>query len=191
MRSGLVALLVVGVVLFGLGAGTWAYFSDTEVSAGNYIQAGTLDLVVNGVGTFDASLDEGDGIAPGDSGSWDITLQNSGTVNGLLTATFANYQYIEGTPDSIDEGTSDLRDVVYITMDLDGTPVDLSAFDTNNDGKVSLTELENQTIDLGPLNAASSKTLTVHWEIDPDADNGIQGDKIQFDINFALTQSHS
>jgi len=189
MKAVFVAMFLVGLVAAGIGAGTWAYFSDTETSSGNYIAAGTLDLVVNGVGTFDTSLG-GDGIGPGDSNSWDITIQNAGTVDGTLTLKFTGYDYTEGTPATIDPaGSDDLRDVTYITLSLGGNPVDISALDTNEDGHVSLSELENQVIDLGALTAGSSETLTVSWEIDYNADNGIQGDTIQFDIEFHLQQS--
>jgi len=44
------------------------------------------------------------------------------------------------------------------------------------DRKVSLFELENQGILLGLLDISSSRTLTISWEIDPNVDNGIQGD---------------
>ena len=37
-------LLVIGFVLMATGAGTLAYFSDTETSSGNTLTAGTLDL---------------------------------------------------------------------------------------------------------------------------------------------------
>ena len=37
-------LLIVGVSLMLLGAGTATYFSDTERSSGNYFNVGTLDL---------------------------------------------------------------------------------------------------------------------------------------------------
>lgn len=189
MKNGLLALLVVGVVLSGLAAGTWAYFDDTETSSGNYIAAGTLDLEVNGVGTFDVSIGE-DGIGPGDSDSWDITVQNAGTVDGTLTLKFTNYDYTEGTPSTVHpSGSHDLGDVTYITLYLDGNPFDISGLDDNGDGHVSLSELKDQVINLGALTAGSSETLTVSWEIDSNADNGIQGDTIQFDIEFALTQS--
>ena len=36
----IVAVLIIGMV----GAGTWAYFSDTETSTGNTFTAGTLNL---------------------------------------------------------------------------------------------------------------------------------------------------
>ncbi|ASJ01390.1 TasA family protein [Thermococcus gorgonarius] len=195
MKAVFVAMLLVGLVAVGVGAGTWAYFSDTETSSGNYIQAGTLDLEVSGVGQFHTSQVVGgvggDGIAPGDSDSWDITIHNAGSVDGTLTATFKNYVYTtEGSSTDPDiTGTSDLRDVTYITMTLGGNPVDLSSYDTNGDTHVSLSELENQQIDLGALAHGTSETLTITWTIDPNADNGIQGDKIQFDIEFYLEQS--
>ena len=44
MRSALFAFFLVGIVVLAVGYGTWAYFSDIEVSAGNHIEAGTLDI---------------------------------------------------------------------------------------------------------------------------------------------------
>lgn len=44
----LTSLLVIGVVGSAMGAGTMAYFSDTETSKGNTIAAGSLDLSLNG-----------------------------------------------------------------------------------------------------------------------------------------------
>ncbi|NJE54490.1 SipW-dependent-type signal peptide-containing protein [Thermococcus sp. 21S9] len=46
MRSAFFALFLAGLVVVAVGYGTWAYFSDVEVSAGNYVTADTLDLVL-------------------------------------------------------------------------------------------------------------------------------------------------
>ena len=65
----LALVLVIGLV----GAGTYAYFSDTESSTGNTLTAGTLDLNIDGgdiaVTTFDVS-----DVAPGDNGTASSTL---------------------------------------------------------------------------------------------------------------------
>ncbi|MBU3967163.1 MAG: M73 family metallopeptidase [Euryarchaeota archaeon] len=44
MKQIMQGLLVIGFVLMATGAGTLAYFSDTETSSGNTLTAGTLDL---------------------------------------------------------------------------------------------------------------------------------------------------
>jgi spore coat-associated protein N len=46
MKSIALAFLLVGLVFAGIGYGTWAVYQDTETSSGNYVQAGTLDLVL-------------------------------------------------------------------------------------------------------------------------------------------------
>ncbi|MFA4667979.1 hypothetical protein QDY65_05565 [Pyrococcus kukulkanii] len=61
-------------------------------------------------------------------------------------------------------------------MALDGQQVDLANLMPMGDRKVSLFELENQGILLGLLDISSSRTLPISWEIDPNVDNGIQGD---------------
>jgi predicted ribosomally synthesized peptide with SipW-like signal peptide len=51
MNQVLVSLLTIGVLASFIGIGTYAYFSDTETSTGNSVQAGILDLTL-GTQTF-------------------------------------------------------------------------------------------------------------------------------------------
>jgi len=94
----LASLMMVALVCVLIGAGTFAYFNDTETSTGNTFTAGTLNLVPSTSGTGPAGkytvTAGGDGIngnvvfdrvAPGDSGSITWTLQNTGNLNGTLT----------------------------------------------------------------------------------------------------------
>ncbi|WP_297091176.1 TasA family protein [Thermococcus sp.] len=179
MKGALLSLVLVGMVVMGLGAGTWAYFSDTETSSGNYIMAGTLDLSVNGAGSVTQSVD-GDGVAPGDSGSWTIAVSNDGTVDGHLYVTISNVNPAENTPNSVDSGTWSIENAVILTIyDTSGNPV---ITDT-------LANLEGQQLDLGSLTAGQSVNIQVDWEIDSNADNGIQGDSVTFDMDFLLEQS--
>ena len=46
------AVLVIGLVSLAAGAGTYAYFSDTETSTGNTFTGGTLDLQIKADGNF-------------------------------------------------------------------------------------------------------------------------------------------
>jgi predicted ribosomally synthesized peptide with SipW-like signal peptide len=108
-RKLLVALLGVLLVAALAGAGTFAYFSDTETSNDNTFTAGTLDLTqtlnatgpsekvkvykdstevtppVSGNGeNLKAVFGGTAGLAPGDSGTITWTLQNAGSMTGYL-----------------------------------------------------------------------------------------------------------
>lgn len=52
----LASLLSIGIFASIVGAGTYAYFSDTETSTGNTMTAGVLDLWVNGQDTMILTL---------------------------------------------------------------------------------------------------------------------------------------
>ena len=73
----LLSLLVIGVVSVSAGAGTWAYFTDEEVTSGNTFTAGTVDL---SLGTVTIEVDA-DNMKPGDSKTLTIPLSNDGTLD--------------------------------------------------------------------------------------------------------------
>lgn len=73
-RRLLVGLIIIGIAAAGAGAGTVAYFSDTEQSAENTIVAGTLDL--SKVTTASSNVTN---IAPGDQ------VPTSGTMSFATT----------------------------------------------------------------------------------------------------------
>lgn len=47
MKKQLMSIMVIGIAALFLGAGTFAYFSDTETSVGNTFTAGTIDISLN------------------------------------------------------------------------------------------------------------------------------------------------
>ncbi len=91
----LLSLLVIGVVSVSAGAGTWAYFSDTETSSGNTFTAGTLDLAydINGGdwinGDDVASITVGN-MKPCDDGEVTLSFHNLGSHDGNLIVTLDN-----------------------------------------------------------------------------------------------------
>ncbi|ASJ01772.1 hypothetical protein A3L09_00090 [Thermococcus profundus] len=180
MKAGLIALFVIGLVAVGVGAQTWAQFSDTETSSGNTITAGTLILDVGDSFSVTTSTD-GDGVAPGDSGTKSITVQNIGSVNGHLYVTIKNVQVTDNPQDVDPAGTWDIRDAVILTI-----------YDTSGNAVTTdtLRNLENQQLDLGDLDPDDGQVqIQVGWQIDSNADNGIQGDSVSFDMEFYLEQS--
>jgi len=88
-RKVLLSIIIIGVVGALIGAGVFAYFSDTETSTGNTFTAGTMNLDLT-----DASDDGTESevatwvfsdIAPGDTdGVARLTITNTGTLSGYL-----------------------------------------------------------------------------------------------------------
>ena len=104
MNKVLTSLLVITIATSLVATGTFAYFSDTEVSTGNTFTAGTFDLTVDGANDPDVTtrvtLED---MAPGD---WEviepIELTNVGTIDGIADLHFNN---VVDEEDSIDSET--------------------------------------------------------------------------------------
>jgi len=80
----LMSILMIGVVAMAAGAGTIAFFSDTETSTGNTFTAGTLNLKVDdqdGVNIVKFMVTD---IKPGDSGVGTWKLTNAGSLDGYI-----------------------------------------------------------------------------------------------------------
>lgn len=177
------SLVLLGFVAVVVGAGTFAYFSDTEESTGNYIAAGTLDLKVNdkdNVGTvFEVS-----NLKPGDSGSQKFTLKNTGSLGGLLdiTVTMDDQENGQNEPEqqagdtSGDEGELCQYVKVWLDVNDDGQFTDGTDIDVTNG-------YQNYT-----LNADGEIDLYVSWDIDNTVGNEIQSDKCVIDLTFYLEQ---
>ena len=192
------ALIVITLV----GAGTFAYFSDTESSADNSLTAGTLDLNWNGgndsgVATFSESAK-----APGDSGTSSKTLANAGSLSGELDVaigTITNTGGAGGT--EFEGGDGELGGVALLAAYID---VDQSSgwnagdIGLKSDGTTYTSgDLLYATIDsydstswdaVETLAVSAADDFTIAWNIPTTAGNSIQGDSISFDITFTLEQ---
>ena len=113
---GLISALL--IVIAAAGVGTWASFNDVQTSTGNVITAGTLvlspaetgSLALNGHGggtmsaspsnfsnTADGHIDFSN-VAPGESGQYVFTLQNTGTVDGSITFPSPTVSFTQASP---------------------------------------------------------------------------------------------
>ncbi|MFB6135686.1 MAG: TasA family protein [Halobacteriaceae archaeon] len=176
-RKVLGGLTTIGVASAATGAGTMAYFSDTETSSDNTVAAGTLDLEISGSGTT-APVDVTNA-APGDSGSKVWELNNAGSIDGSsLTATVTDVtnsgdlgQYIDievGTDGDTDLGDGD--ETLLVDGDL-----------TSKDG--------SSGTDSNGLGTSETKYLYVKWEFPDNGDqNDAQGDQVTFNIEATLEQ---
>ncbi|ASJ05621.1 TasA family protein [Thermococcus barossii] len=182
----LASLVLVGIVLFGIGAGTWAYFDDTETSNGNYIAAGTLDLVVAGENPLSSNVEYSDYVYPGWSDSTYFPVENAGTIDGKL---YLDVSYTdspgetpepEPTPDN-----GELSQYLYVKIYYS----DDTTFDAGEivwEGYVSEWSGE---IELGDLPAGATKYIKVEASIDGSVGNEIQGDSLTVDVTFTLEQN--
>ncbi|MEE6211159.1 TasA family protein [Salarchaeum sp. III] len=192
-RRALGGLLTLGAAGAAGGAGTMAYFSDTEQSTDNTVSAGTLDLTSDGDNGPYTIIDV-DNKAPGWSASKTTPLQNDGTIAGNLSIEVDSVTEDSGdNPESEPNDTADLAEFLDVTISFDesekwsGKAVGLSS---------------GQTLELGTLpgdDGSTSKAFVVDLSIPTDASgvngysdiNAIQGDSVTVDATFHLEQQQS
>lgn len=208
MNKLLTSLLMITIATSLVATGTYAYFSDTEVSTDNTFTAGTFDLTVDGANdpdvTTKVTLED---MAPGD---WEvigpIELKNVGTIDGIADLHFRD---VVDTEDSMDTetgvyvGSSDseleadqigeIYDIsnqiwvdVWFDEDQDGVEDDGELIYA--DGEVTLNELEDVDFDIGDLPAGETADLYLSFHLDSATDNTYQGDYTTFDIEFTMHQ---
>ncbi len=192
------ALIVITVV----GAGTWAYFSDTETSADNSLTAGTMDLNVDGgntaVTTFSASA-----VQPGDSGSGRTTLSNVGNLTGELDIALSAITNTGATGSTeFEDGVGNLGSVARMAIYLDvdqsggwnagdiGLKADGTTYTSGSLQYATIDSYSGLTYDaVASLSGSASDDFTIEWQVPTSAGNNIQGDSVSFDITFTLEQA--
>lgn len=100
------SLAVTGAATAGAGAGTWAYFQDTESSTGNSVQAGTLELTYSNSGDFSYTIT---GVAPGD-GMGATTLDTINTTLSHGGSIPADHVEIDVNNRPMEDANGDLSD---------------------------------------------------------------------------------
>lgn len=182
-RRVLGGLATVGAASAAAGAGTMAYFSDTEESTDNTVSAGTLDLKADGGDSAVTTVNVSD-VAPGESGSDSTSLSNSGSIDGSVDLVFGSASNSEGdNPESEGDTSSpgDLGGVLEVTVSVGSTQVRSGTFNSVFDG----TEADANVA----LASGGSKDLTIDWSLPSSAGNDIQGDSVSGDITIELNQT--
>lgn len=209
---------MIGVIAGMAGAGTWAYFSDTETSVSNGFTAGTLGLKL-----ADPNETAADGvtqtwsagpIAPGaaPTSAW-VDLTNDGNIAANhVEINFAIGNVNVVTPieiSAIDD--ADITDSIDVTTMTYGTTAvtnlllqtttgtfdnaALEAADTDNDSIIQLDELNNVNLnDLVPVptpSSAQAQRFTMAIQLQAGTGNGNQGDDATLTLTFTLNQDAS
>ncbi len=210
-RKALLGLGTVGAAAAGTGAGTFAYFSDTESSSGNTVSAGTLNLTADGNdGSATTTVEVS--VAPGESDSGSTTLKNSGSLPGHLNfdlGALTNHENgvlepEQGAPGEDGESTGELGRA-HAAGGAHALDV-RAGFDTDQDGNIETVVLDSTNKD--PRNNVSGVTgieynpneaigndnevdFIFESSLPSDAGNAVQGDSVEFDITFELLQEPS
>ena len=182
MKKILISLMAIALVIGLVGAGTMAYFSDTETSSGNTFTAGTLNLHVDGANDpLPAKFTLTD-LAPGSSGAITYALANVGSINGYVDIEGVTVVNASGTTPE-PESTPDLGELganLLVTVTLDTTTVYSSAALNGFAGNWDVSE---------SLTAGSTINCVISWSIHDTVGNEIQGDIATVGMTFELAQT--
>lgn len=195
-----VASAALGLAL--IGGGTFAYFSDTEVS-NNTFAAGTLDLAVNPSVIVDV-----DNLKPGDVVAREFLLENNGSLDIATIDLATAYTVTDANGDNVDDFGKHIK--VLFLENLDKTGDGWVIGDYNDViSETTLYDLQNMTPDatenlqswitwlLGlngegsGLEAGTTDSMYVAFEfVDNGQDqNEFQGDALELEWTFTAHQT--
>jgi len=163
----MVILILIGVALPTVG-GTLATWSDSETMAGNYIETGSLDLLVNGQ----------------DDLPWGVGLESCFDIPEFeLGVTYACYRLLwnAGCVDGV--AYLHIKDVVDNNSLSSNTIMHIWYDDVLVESD-TIANLDCRQIELGLLPAEAERQL----KLEIHADEGAPGDVLSFDIAFELIQ---
>jgi predicted ribosomally synthesized peptide with SipW-like signal peptide len=203
-RGVLGGLVTMGAASAAAGAGTVALFSDEETSTNNTVQAGTLDLTVNGSGS-NAVIDVTNAVPDG-SGRDSTTLRNAGTLPGYLTFGITGFRTPENgvnepeadarqesDPEGSSSGgshTGELAQNLELRISLvDGDTEQYLVGDDDEFVLASNLLLGSYADAVGNLELSPGESVEFLTEYQLyNAGNEIQSDSVEIEAAFALTQ---
>lgn len=220
MKTILTAILSLALVSMLAGAGTLAYFSDTETSSGNTLTTGTMDLYMTDSGPIINAEWTLTDMLPGASWeSGELNLWNTGNIEAdQVQITFSTVctdpgsdagsneesdpvigaegmdEYLQVT--SMSYENTDTIDFVWI--DITADPIfqwdDFYVTDSNGNDYIDLADLNGVTLDdlpAPPANGAENYEFRLEVRFHEDAPNDYQGDECELIITFTLNQDSS
>ncbi|EJS74553.1 cell division protein FtsN [Bacillus cereus] len=180
-----IASAVLGAAL--VGGGTFAFFSDKEVS-NNTFAAGTLDLAVNPSTVVNVS-----NLKPGDTIEKEFKLENKGSLDIKKVLLQTDYTVEDVKKDNKDDFGKHIQVTFLKNVDKHETIVKKTTLDKLK--KDTLTAVDNDLSawfwDEKGISAGKSDTFKVKFEfVDNGANqNEFQGDKLQLNWTFDAQQT--
>ena len=175
----LLLAVIIGVALLGS--------LPTAVQA----QPDPVELELGGEGAIGWSISN---IMPGDSGTWAVTLSNTGSEDGFVTMWISDIDSGEGlnpeseTGDKLPSGPGELDD--YLQFSLSSTPSGRVSTELSLPGMIDTFPQSASASDIiiSPLDAGEEVTLYWDWELPLETGNDVQGDSLSFTINYLLEE---
>jgi len=184
----LASVFVIASVMFGLGFGTMAYFSDVEqVPGASTLTAATINIDVDDSTIFKHYMDD---LKPCQTAYLVFEITNVGVNPVDVYKHLYEFATVEGTPWDI---YSDPGFVDKLNEDLDGYILyDLSVeiklvgdhvwWQMIYDEDISMHAVECEWIYLGMLPAGCTMVVTQSYHMEADVGNWAQGDKMTFSV---------
>lgn len=215
LAASIALILVAGIFA---SAGTLAIFTDMETGSGNTFTAGTLDLTLGGSITVPISLSDlkpGDGIGGAEHStiSYQFTVANLGTLDGILTMTIVNvrnYENGRNEPEKLVDttggipglGNGELGDYLIMKINVPGPGgfyYGLQGCGKPNCGSIipagashTINCWENHVVTVGTLPGGvswSGQPGVLEFALPSSVGNVIQSDSVVFDVLVSLTQA--
>ncbi len=186
----ILGLFVVLMLFIGMiGTGSWAYFTDPEISGDNTLMSGTLDLKTNDIDGVTQTI-YASKMKRGDSVSGNITLKNTGTTNGPTLDISFSYIENDDSPNLVNMSANATAAVLEVTtLNYDGSSLLGSVSDNNTNGYKDVEDLKNASLTgLSGLNSLASKDFDIALKLKETTANDFQGDGIIITITFLLQQ---
>ena len=158
-KSMVLSLLLVGLLVFGLGMGTYAWFTSDATSTGNEFTSGTLALDINDSGTsYDlnfGSIDLGN-LQPSDvTDEVNVTIENDGSLNLVW---FGKFELTGADFDELSEALYiDYMEMEFLNPDT-GNWEPNDEFIVNGRGAGTHADYYNNLADNDLMNVISLKT---------------------------------
>lgn len=206
MKKTLFTMMALVLVIGLAGAGTFAYFSDTETSTDNTFTAGTLDLTVNGKNGENVQLFDVSNLKPTSQPRGSYRINNIGSIAGFLdieNISFANYENECVEPELEAGDTTCGADPDQGEL---GAQLNLRMFlDRNTDGSISVGDqmIFNGRVDSLPTSFDLNEPVPAGGGVDVVAeiydwwsgqdinDNLAQSDRLVVNMTFELGQMAS
>lgn len=202
------SIFVIGVIAVMMGAGTQAYFSDTETSTDNYFTAGVIDLEIDCAGDTTFSAQDGplpeifeylpaNDIKPGDDGEVTLSFHlKDGSNNADLWMKIINLVDDGGlNPESEEAGDDVISDAIEVLLwlEMDGDNIYEPAPAPEDeillhDGTIASLAAAGELTVKDDAVACTIYYVGFYWELPITVGNEAQGDQCTFDIVFGADQ---
>ena len=187
----ILGLTVALLLLSGMtGIGTWAYFSDTETSAGNQMAAGTLDLKTDDIDgvtqtLFATKLEPGDSVT-----SENITLKNSGSVAGSTVDIVFSYVESDNSPNPVNISANATAALLEVTaLNYGGLSLLSLVSDNNSNTYKDVEDLKNTDLSgQSGINPSATEDFDIAVFLRTETGKDLQADGINVTITFTLNQ---